>query len=267
MKIALVQLNSGPDKDTNIRRALSFVKEAVERKAQFILLPEVFNYRGDLVNSANFDAVAEKIPGDSLKPLMVLAAEHKIFILAGSVIERSTAGKKAYNTSVLIDSKGRIQSKYRKINLFKAQIQSTALQESKIFLAGKKPTIGKVFDFSVGMSVCYDLRFPDLYQFYRKAGAHILTVPSCFTHMTGQAHWEVLVRARAIETQSFVLAPNQVGKDSKGILSYGNSMVVGPWGEILASGSKYKEEIILSDILLDEIKKSQKVLPGFRKTV
>ncbi len=267
MKIALVQLDAGPDKDKNIRRALSFVKEAVERKAQFILLPEVFNYRGDLANSANFDAVAEKIPGDSLKPLINLAAEHKVFILAGSVIERSTAARKAYNTSVLIDSEGRIQAKYRKINLFNAQIQSTAFQESKIFLAGKKTAIGKVFDFSVGMSICYDLRFPELYQLYRKAGAHILTVPSCFTQMTGHAHWEVLVRARAIETQSFVLAPNQVGKDSKGIPSYGNSMVVGPWGEILARGSTDKEEIILADILLDEIKKSQKVLPGFRKTV
>lgn len=267
MKTALVQLNAGPDKKENLRRALSFVEEAARCKAQFILLPEVFHYRGDLQSPSNFESAAEKIPGESLKPLMKLAADRKVFILAGSIIERSENTRKAYNTSVLIDAGGVIRSRYRKINLFNAKIKSTALQESKIFLAGNKPVLGKILGFSVGMSVCYDLRFPEMYQFYRKAGAHILTAPSCFTQMTGQAHWEVLVRARAIETQSFVLAPNQVGKDSRGVPSYGNSMVVGPWGEILARGSQDKEEIIFADISRDEIKKSQKVLPGFRKTV
>lgn len=267
MKIALVQFNAGPDKSDNIRRALLFIGEAASRGAKFILLPEVFHYRGDLRKPVNFRATAEMIPGVSLKPLMELAAQKRVFILAGSVIERSDSAHKAYNTSVLIDARGRIQVKYRKIHLFDAQIKTTSLKESKIFNAGTKPALGKVGGFSLGMSVCYDLRFPDLYQVYRRAGAHMLSVPSCFTQTTGRAHWEVLLRARAIETQAFVLAPNQVGKDARGIASYGNSMVVGPWGEILARGSANKEEILFADISLRNIKKSQKILPGFRKTV
>ncbi len=267
MKISLVQFNAGPDKNDNIRRALLFVEEAARRGAKFILLPEIFHYRGDLRKPANFNVAAEGIPGDSLRPFMGLAADKRVFILAGSVVERAESGRKAYNTSILIDAKGRIQAKYRKIHLFDAKIQTASLKESKIFNAGTRAVVGKVGEFSLGMSVCYDLRFPDLYQDYRRAGAHILSVPSCFTQTTGQAHWEVLLRARAIESQAFVLAPNQVGKDARGIVSYGNSMAVGPWGEILARGSSSKEEIIFAEISLRDIKKSQKILPGFRKTV
>lgn len=267
MKIALVQFNAGPDKHDNIRRALLFVEEAASRGAKFILLPEVFHYRGDLRRYVNFMATPEPIPGESLKPLMKLAAEKRFFILAGSVIERAESGHKVYNTSVLIDAKGRIQVKYRKIHLFDAKIQTASLKETKIFNAGTRPVLGKVGNFSLGMSVCYDLRFPDLYQAYRRAGAHLLSVPSCFTQITGRAHWEILLRARAVETQTFVLAPNQVGKDARGIISYGNSMVVGPWGEVLVRGSGHKEEILFAEVSLPDIKKSQKILPGFRKTV
>jgi predicted amidohydrolase len=267
MKISLVQFNAGPDKHDNIRRALLFVEDAASRGAKFILLPEVFHYRGDLRKPSNFNETAETIPGVSLRPFMELASKKRVFILAGSVIERAERAQKAYNTSVLIDTKGWIQAKYRKIHLFDAQIKTTSLKESKIFNSGTKPTLGKVGEFSLGMSVCYDLRFPDLYQAYRGSGAHMLSVPSCFTKTTGRAHWEVLLRARAIETQTYVLAPNQVGKDARGIASYGNSMVVGPWGEILVRGSANREEILFADISLRDIKKSQKTLPGFRKTV
>lgn len=267
MKVSLVQFNAGPEKDKNIRRALSFVREAASHGAKFILLPEVFHYRGDLTKTNNFQTAPEKIPGSSLQPLMELARKQRIFILAGSIIEKVKGQKKAYNTSVLINPKGAIAAQYRKIHLFDAQLKAKTVKESKIFLAGQRPVATKVFQFTVGMSVCYDLRFPGLYQIYRKAGAHVLTVPSCFTETTGRAHWEVLLRSRAIETQSFVLAPNQVGKDSRGILSYGNSMVIDPWGKVLARGSGNHEEIISAEISLQQIKKFQKILPGFRKTV
>lgn len=267
MRTALIQFNAGPDKKENIRRAFSFVQKAAEGGSQFILLPEVFHYRGDLSNAENLQQVSEKIPDVSLKPLLEFAAKKKIFILAGSIIEKISNQSKVYNTSVLINPKGVIEARYRKMNLFDAKIKSQILKESKIFLTGQSPTVSKVGQFTVGMSICYDLRFPELYQFYRHAGSHILTVPSCFTETTGRAHWEVLLRARAIETQSFVLAPNQVGHDARGINSYGNSMIIGPWGEVLARGSNNKEEIISADIDLNDIKKSQKSLPGFRKTV
>lgn len=267
MKIALVQFNAGPDKDENVRRALLFVEDAAGKKAEFILLPEVFHCRGDLRNPFDFERTAEKIPGGSLKPFMDLAARKKIFILAGSIIERADEKNKAYNTSVMIDPKGRIQARYRKIHLFDAKIRSASFKESKIFKAGTRSVLAKVGEFTIGMSVCYDLRFPDLYQVYRRAGAHLLSIPSCFTQTTGRAHWEILLRARAVETQTFVLAPNQVGKDARGIVSYGNSMVIGPWGEVLVRGSGNKEEILFANVSLQDIKKSQKILPGFRKTV
>ena len=132
-------------------------------------------------------------------------------------------------------------------------------------MSGKKSVVSRVEDFKIGMSVCYDLRFPDLYQSYRQKGAHILTVPASFTQMTGRAHWEVLLRARAIENQCYVLAPNQVGQDGRGVATHGHSMVISPWGEVLARASSDKEEIIYAEISLEEIKKTQKTLPGFRK--
>jgi len=265
MKVALVQFNAGPDKNDNLRRAFAFAERAIARRAQWILFPEVFNYRGDLTHPENFKAAAEGIPGETIRLFCGLARRAKVFILAGSIVEQAHSKTKAYNTSVLINNRGRTEAVYRKMHLFGAQIQKTALQESKVFLAGKKPVMGRVQDFKVGMSVCYDLRFPDLYQNYRRAGADVLTIPAAFTAFTGQAHWEVLLRARAIENQCYVLAPNQVGQDSRGVATHGHSMVISPWGNIVARGSADKEEIVYAEIHLKEIEKSQKILPGFRK--
>jgi predicted amidohydrolase len=266
MKVALVQFNSGPDKSENLRRASLFIRKAIDRKAQWILLPEVFNYRGDLTHPENFKAAAENLKGASIRELSQIAREAKVFILAGSIVEQATSKTKAYNTSVLIDPRGEPAATYRKIHLFGAKIGQTQLRESNVFVAGKKPVMGRVGKFRVGMSVCYDLRFPDLYQFYRRNGADVLTIPAAFTAFTGQAHWEVLLRARAIENQCYVLAPNQVGRDSRGLATHGHSMVISPWGQVLAKGSADKEEVVYAEISLNEIEKSQKILPGFRKT-
>lgn len=267
MKIALIQFNAGPDKNENLRRALSFISSAADNGAKFVLLPEMFLYRGDLLNRKNFEYAAETIPGQSMGLLTEIAALKKIFVLAGSIVERALNSAKAYNTSVLIDPKGKIISRYQKINLFDANLGRKMVNEARCFLKGKNAVMSQIQDFRVGMSICYDLRFPELFQKYRSEGAHLLVVPSCFSHMTGQAHWEVLLRARAIETQCYVLAPNQIGKDARGVLSYGNSMVINPWGEILARGSANKEETLTAEISLREIKIFQKVLPGIRKSV
>jgi deaminated glutathione amidase len=265
MKIALVQFNAGPDKKDNLRRALSFVKKAVAARAKWVLLPEVVNYRGDLTDPRNFKDVAEKIPGETTGLFAEVARRAKVHILIGSMIEHAALTSKAFNTSVLIDERGEIAAAYRKIHLFDAKIAKTALCESRVFVAGRKPVFSRVRGFRVGLSVCYDLRFPELYQHYRDMGADVLTVPAAFTAFTGQAHWEVLLRARAIENQCYVLAPNQVGQDWRGVVTHGHSMVVSPWGKVLARGSADKEEIVYADIDLEEIKKSQKILPGFRK--
>ena len=138
------------------------------------------------------------------------------------------------------------------------------IKESDYFLSGKQIALTRVKDFNLGMSICYDLRFPELYRHYFGRGAEILTVPSAFTAKTGQAHWESLLRARAIENLAYVLAPNQVGTDSKGILSHGHSMIVSPWGEIIARASNDKEEIIYGVISHDNISKARAILPGIR---
>ncbi|VAW18840.1 hypothetical protein MNBD_BACTEROID05-1213 [hydrothermal vent metagenome] len=254
MKTAVIQVNAGRDKKKNIEKAVVFIKKAIQAKARFIVLPEVFNGRFSLREAFQN---AEDIPGESLCPLMGLAKENKVFILAGSIYEKATGSKKCFNTSVLIDSKGKIIKKYRKINLFQANVGGVSVREKDVFLPGKRKARSFVEKFCVGLSICYDLRFPLMFQNISQKRFDILCVPSAFTQETGKAHWEVLLRARAIENFCYVLAPNQVGKDSRGICSYGNSMIVDPWGKVLARASNNREEIIYADV-------SSKVLKNIR---
>jgi len=264
MKVALIQMNATSDKSRNIVRAVELIKEAIACQSRFVLLPEVFNFRGILVKPRDIQSIAEPIGGESLRPLMALAKRHKVFILAGSVYEKAKGIKKVYNTSVLIDDNGKISTRYRKIHLFDAIIGKKVIKESRLFVAGRKMAIGVVDQLRVGLSVCYDLRFPHLYKSYAQQGAHVLCVPSAFTKATGQAHWEVLLRARAIENLCYVLAPNQVGKDGRGVPSYGHSMIIDPWGKILAEASGDKEEIIYAHLDRTILDQTRKILPGFK---
>ena len=262
MKVALVQMYSNENKKANVRRALRFVEEAVASKAQFILLPEVYNYRGPALDSSNIDSIAESIPGESIIPLMEVAKANRVFILAGSIYEKINDSTKVYNTSVLINDKGEIRAKYRKIHLFDAIVGDVPVKESDRHVAGDKPVLTDVGELKVGMSICFDLRFPELYRHYSGMGAQVLCVPSSFTRITGAAHWEILLRARAIENLSYVLAPNQVGVDGDGIQSYGNSMVINPWGEIIARASDDVEETIFADIGEEELKSARRKIPS-----
>ena len=262
MKVAIVQMDSGRDKGENLIKAITFVRRAIEKRAEFILLPEVFNYRGP---ASNIKSVAEDIPGESTLPLIELAQKYKVHILAGSIYEKIPKSRKVYNTSVLIGPRGRREGKYRKMNLFRAAVAGVIFDESKFFLAGQKPAMAKVKNFKLGMSICYDLRFPELYRHYALAGAHILSVPSSFTRPTGRAHFEALLRARAIENLCFVLAPNQTGKDARGVLSYGGSMIIDPWGKVLAKASCHEEEVIYADLDKSSLLKRRKTLPAILK--
>jgi predicted amidohydrolase len=264
MKVAVVQTNAGSNKKQNVKRAVDMVARAAGQGAKLIALPEMFNYRGPLTRD-NMAAVAEKIPGESTLPFIDLAKKLNVFVLAGSVYERSPEGKKCSNSSVLINSHGKIVAKYRKINLFNAVLGKTVIKESTWLLAGRSLQSAPVEDFKVGLSICYDLRFGELFRKYAKEGVHVICAPAVFTKHTGQAHWEVLVRARAIENLSYVLAPNQAGEDYRGVASYGNSLIVSPWGEIIARASADKEEIIYADINHSAIKEARAVLPGFAK--
>jgi len=264
MKIALLQYCATVNKEANLAQAFKMSQEAIGNKAKFILLPEVFNYRGDGKNKELFSKATEKIPGPSTHPFIRLAQKNKVSFLLGSILEKASSSK-AYNTSIYIDPAGKITAKYRKIHLFDAHIGDKIVRESVCFKAGRRLSSVKVGDFKVGLSICYDLRFPDLYQQYARRGVDVLTVPSCFTKKTGEAHWEALLRARAIENLSYVLAPNQIGTDLKGIQAYGNSMIISPWGEIIARASIDAEEIIYGEIDLKEVKKARAILPGIIK--
>jgi deaminated glutathione amidase len=262
MKVAVVQTNAGSNKKQNVRRAVDLVSRAVSQGAEFIALPEAFNYRGPL-SKENLSAVAERIPGESILPFMEISKKSNVSILAGSIFEKIPNKQKCYNTSVLINQ-GKVSARYRKINLFDAVLDKAVIKESTWFMPGHGIQVGAVKEFKVGLSVCYDLRFGDLFRKYAQKGVHVLCVPSVFTRKTGQAHWEVLVRARAIESLSYVLAPNQTGEDYRGVAAYGNSLIVTPWGEVLARAFD-KEEIIYADISRTAIDEARSILPDFAK--
>lgn len=261
MKVALVQMRATDRKSDNVSKAVHFIRQAIQKKAKFILLPEVFNSRGVPTDSKEFKAQSESIPGPSIRPLIELSKINNVHILAGSICESIEGSKKSYNTSVFISPNGRIFL-YRKIHLFNANLGRYGIRESNDFKPGDQVVMRKIAPLNIGLSVCFDLRFPELYRKYFMMGAHILCVPSNFTKVTGAAHWEVLLRARAIENLCYVLAPNQVGSDNRGIESYGNSMIVDPWGQILAKASARKEENIYADLLMENIQKCRNALPN-----
>ena len=264
MRVALIQFNATADKPSNIRRALLLVEQAFKSKATFVLLPEIFNWRGDSRHPEKLK-VAESIPGESSTPFMALALQYQSHILLGSLLEKSNDPTKMHNTSVLINPAGEITAKYRKIHLFDAKLDNKIVREADCFIAGNKRMVARVDAFTVGLSICYDVRFPDLYNAYAKAGANLLVVPSCFMKATGQAHWETLIKARAIENLAYVLAPNQVGLDGRGMEAFGHSMIVSPWGDVIAKASHDQEEIIMADISIDAVTQARAQLPSLIK--
>ena len=263
LKIAAVQMSSGSNKEKNLQQAKKLIVSAVKKKAKFIVLPEVFNYRGKLSEAFK---VAEPVPGYSTNFISRLAKKYKVWILIGSLLETVGAGRdlssKPFNTSVLINPQGKIVSKYRKIHLFDIKLKGKEILESSRNQAGKNPKLAKVENVKVGLSICYDLRFPELYRYYSKNGAKIICIPSSFTKPTGEAHWHTLIKARAIENFAYVIAPNQAGTGSGGVKTYGHSLIVDPWGKILAEGSANKEEVIFAEIDLDYLEKIRKNLPS-----
>lgn len=259
LKVAVVQMASGDNEKTNINRAVALLETAVKRGVQLICFPEVFHYRAR--NSVS-GSHATTIPGPLFKPLQEYAKKYRVWILAGSVREK--AGRKAYNSSVVIGSDGGIKTVYRKIHLFNAKVNGKNVSESSTFIAGKNPVVTSIAGIPTGLSICYDLRFPELYRVYSGQGAKMLCVPSSFTSITGKAHWEILLRARAIENQCFVLAPNQCGIGAGGIPTYGNSMVIDPWGKILARASDNRVEVIYATLDFNMLYSIRNLLPALK---
>jgi len=255
LRILLLQTSTGAE----VERNLAAIERRLRRApaCDLIALPEVFAIRG---NDADYRAAAERLPGAITKRLMALAARRRVWILAGSVIERCR--KKIYNTSVLINRQGQIAARYRKIHLFEANLDNgQVVREGDIYAAGDKPVMAEIEGWSCGLAICYDLRFPELFRHYSKRGAMLFFVPSNFTQKTGKDHWETLVRARAIENQAFVVAPNQCGANPRtGIASHGHSLVAGPWGDVLAAAGD-KETILTVTLQPEELRRTRARIP------
>lgn len=256
---AAVQMTSGSDKERNLECAEHLVRQAAERGATLVVLPEVFNWRGRKAAQAQ---AAEDLGGLTLSRMAQLARELELFLVAGSITERIAGDAKAYNTSVLLGPDGAMLGCYRKIHLFDVEIPGkVSARESDVKVAGSEITCVPTAVGTVGLSVCYDLRFPELYRRLADLGATVITIPSAFTYPTGEAHWEVLLRARAIENQAFVIAPGQFGPNVHGFSDYGNSMIVDPWGRVLARASDRGEEVITAPLEFDELSKVRRELP------
>ena len=256
---AAIQMAAGSDKAANLQRAERLIRLAAARGARLVALPETFNWRGK--RSAEADA-AEPLEGESLAAIARLARELGLHIVAGSITEHAPGQAKRYNTSVLVGADGDRVAVYRKIHLFDIDLPGrVTVKESDVKLAGGETVAARTPLGTIGLSVCYDLRFPELYRRLTFAGAQILTVPSCFTLPTGEAHWDALLRARAIENQAYVIAPAQFGANVHGFSDYGNTMIVDPWGRVIARASD-EEGAVLAPIDLEYLARVRRELPA-----
>jgi predicted amidohydrolase len=234
MLAAVIQLSSQDDVAKNLARATVLIGEAARAGAQLVALPENFAYVGDDEGKL---AVQERLDakGPVVSAIGAAAKENGVHVIAGGMPEVSEDPRKPYNASVLFDPRGGVVAAYRKVHLFDVDLpDGTSLKESDATTAGHEPVVTRVRDVPVGMTVCYDLRFPELFRALERRGARVITVPAAFTLTTGKDHWHVLLRARAIENQVFVLAPAQHGKHPRGRQTYGKSLIVDPWGDVLA---------------------------------
>ena len=255
LKVAVVQVNAGDNIECNLKRIGRLVRRAP--MCDLIALPEVFALRG---TDEDYRVHAQSLHGEIVKCLGNIARRRRAWILAGSIIEKERG--KVYNTCLLLNRVGRIVAKYRKIHLFEAYLDNgQTVRESAIYSAGNRPVMTNIEGWSCGLAICYDLRFPELVRHYAAKGAHLFFVPANFTQKTGKDHWEILLRARAIENQAFVVAPGQCGANPKtGIASYGHSMIVGPWGEILARSGN-AETVLTVTLDPDELRRTRRRIP------
>jgi|CXWL01.1.fsa_nt_gi predicted amidohydrolase len=232
---AAVQMTSGAEKARNLEVVVRLVRAARVAGASFVGLPENFSWLGP---EADRKGAAEDLNGPTLTAVSTLAKECGVHLLAGSFLERGAPGGKLYNTSVLIGPDGAQLSVYRKIHLFDVALgDGQTYRESAQVAPGVQVALADTPLGKLGLSVCYDLRFPELYRQLSAKGATVLAVPSAFTLMTGKDHWEVLLRARAIENQCHVIAPAQWGMHAAGRMTYGHACIVDPWGAVLSQAS------------------------------
>ena len=240
LRVACVQMSSRADKAANLERAEALVARAAATGADVVVLPEKWNAIG---NVETLHGAAEPLNGESVEAMSAWAKQHGITLVGGSIAERREGREKLSNTCVVLDREGEIAAVYRKIHLFDVEVGGLVYRESDAEEPGDEPVVCAA-DWPIGLSVCYDVRFPELYRILALEGALLVTVPAHFTLHTGKDHWVVLLRARAIENQLFVAAAAQFGETTPGRWSYGRSLIADPWGLVVALAAD--EETVIS---------------------
>jgi predicted amidohydrolase len=254
-----VQLTATPDKDRNLETADRLVRRAARDRARLVVLPEKWSVLG---HGRDLRAGAEPLDGPAVTWARDAARELGIDLVAGSVSERVEGEEKLRNSSLHIGPDGEVKATYRKMHMFDVEVDGTVYRESEHEAPGEEAVLSATADgVELGLTVCYDVRFPELYRILAVRGARIVTIPAAFTVPTTRDHWEVLVRARAIEDQVFVIAPNQVGEHAEGLRSGGRSMIVDPWGLVLAQAAD-SETVITADLDLDAQTATRTRLPS-----
>lgn len=246
---------SGEDKADNLRKARAMAASAVEKGAKLIVLPELFNYLPERITFEGYSRNAENLKGQTIDTLTKIVEENSVVMVAGSLTESSHG--RLFNTSCLITPGGKIEA-YRKVHLF----NYGSINESSVFHEGEEPKVAEYDGLKIGLTTCFDLRFPELYRAEALLGAVLITNVAAFLERTGRAHWMVLLRARAIENQVFIVAANQARSERGGPVYYGNSTIIDPWGRIIARAGE-DEQLLLADIEPREVGEVRDKMPIF----
>ena len=256
MKVAAIQMNSNDDVSANLQSALSLIAEAAENSAEFVAFPENMLYIG---SDKFFDF---EVDGVEITALRDAAKDNNLYLLAGSIPERIEGDERHYNTSLLYSPDGGELVRYRKIHLFDADLPDVDHKrlESKRVKAGDVAVTTKIPFGKIGFAICFDLRFPELFRALAFEGANAIFLPSNFTHYTGKDHWLPLIKARAIENQTYMIAPAQIGEKSHGEVSHGKTVIVDPWGMEMAMADDLDETIIYAEL-------DMKILTSLRRRI
>jgi predicted amidohydrolase len=259
VRVAAVQLNSTADQVANMAAADRLTRAAAADGAELIVLPEKWTAMG---SQADLRASAEALDGAAIEWARAIARELRVDLVAGSILERVPGQEKLANTSVHVDPQGEVRAVYRKLHMFDVEVGGHSYRESELEQPGDEIVMSRTAGgVELGLSICYDLRFPELYRILAVQGARIVALPAAFTLTTTREHWEVLVRARAIENQTFVIAANQVGEHPAGQHSGGRSMIVDPWGLVLAQAPDSPSHIV-AELDLEGQQQTRRRLPS-----
>jgi predicted amidohydrolase len=261
LKVAAIQMTSTTKWQQNLDTAISLIQKATQAGAKLIVLPEFFIRVGESRDKDFLDIIEEIGIGKTQSKLKAVAKEYQIYLVAGTIPIKTKGNNKCYNTTIVYDPQGEMMCYYHKIHLFRFDGLEQKIDESDLFLSGEDIVTFNIDNFSFGLSICYDLRFPELFR--EMSGVDAIIIPAAFLKKTGEAHWEILLRARAIENQCYVIASAQTGLHENKRQTFGHSMIIDPWG-IIKTTLKYGEGFIIHEMNKTTINKVRADLPALQ---